>query len=148
MENLERQSAMGPELCPGISWPLSVWCNFMYPAPVFRVCFLLGEGCSCLLKHFCLLYQTTSSPYGSGIRGELWAGVCTWLPDNNMLLEVTGHRGKSHDYWVQQPHLPSGPVTLKPCFFPILQQKKSYLERSVKEAEDNIREMLMARRAQ
>lgn len=29
-----------------------------------------------------------------------------------------------------------------------LQQKKSYLERSVKEAEDNIREMLMARRAQ
>ncbi|KAM6322438.1 prefoldin subunit 1 isoform 4-T4 [Podargus strigoides] len=27
-------------------------------------------------------------------------------------------------------------------------QKKSYLERSVKEAEDNIREMLMARRAQ
>ncbi|XP_033036905.1 prefoldin subunit 1 isoform X1 [Trachypithecus francoisi] len=28
------------------------------------------------------------------------------------------------------------------------QQKKSYLERSVKEAEDNIREMLMARRAQ
>ncbi|XP_040975284.1 prefoldin subunit 1 isoform X2 [Aquila chrysaetos chrysaetos] len=29
-----------------------------------------------------------------------------------------------------------------------LEQKKSYLERSVKEAEDNIREMLMARRAQ
>lgn len=29
-----------------------------------------------------------------------------------------------------------------------MQQKKSYLERSVKEAEDNIREMLMARRAQ
>ncbi|RMB96872.1 hypothetical protein DUI87_26941 [Hirundo rustica rustica] len=28
------------------------------------------------------------------------------------------------------------------------EQKKSYLERSVKEAEDNIREMLMARRAQ
>lgn len=32
--------------------------------------------------------------------------------------------------------------------FSALQQKKSYLERSVKEAEDNIREMLMARRAQ
>ncbi|XP_043321269.1 prefoldin subunit 1 isoform X3 [Cervus elaphus] len=30
----------------------------------------------------------------------------------------------------------------------ISEQKKSYLERSVKEAEDNIREMLMARRAQ
>uniref|UniRef100_A0A8C0SJU6 Prefoldin subunit 1 n=1 Tax=Canis lupus familiaris TaxID=9615 RepID=A0A8C0SJU6_CANLF len=29
-----------------------------------------------------------------------------------------------------------------------LEQKKSYLERSVKEAEDNIREVLMARRAQ
>ncbi|CAI9177024.1 unnamed protein product [Rangifer tarandus platyrhynchus] len=29
-----------------------------------------------------------------------------------------------------------------------LEQKKSYLERSVKEAEDNIREMLMAQRAQ
>ncbi|KAM8798954.1 prefoldin subunit 1 [Eudromia elegans] len=29
-----------------------------------------------------------------------------------------------------------------------LEQKKSYLERSVKEAEDNIREMLTARRAQ
>ncbi|XP_069629184.1 prefoldin subunit 1 isoform X2 [Haliaeetus albicilla] len=29
-----------------------------------------------------------------------------------------------------------------------LEQKKLYLERSVKEAEDNIREMLMARRAQ
>uniref|UniRef100_F7BI81 Prefoldin subunit 1 n=1 Tax=Xenopus tropicalis TaxID=8364 RepID=F7BI81_XENTR len=29
-----------------------------------------------------------------------------------------------------------------------LEQKKSYLERSVKDAEDNIREMLMARRAQ
>ncbi|KAM8949843.1 prefoldin subunit 1-like [Lycaon pictus] len=29
-----------------------------------------------------------------------------------------------------------------------LEQKKSYLERSVKEAEDNIREMLRARRAQ
>ncbi|KAG8439112.1 hypothetical protein GDO86_005357 [Hymenochirus boettgeri] len=29
-----------------------------------------------------------------------------------------------------------------------LEQKKSYLERSVKNAEDNIREMLMARRAQ
>ncbi|XP_010209609.1 PREDICTED: prefoldin subunit 1 isoform X2 [Tinamus guttatus] len=29
-----------------------------------------------------------------------------------------------------------------------LEQKKSYLERSVKEAEDNIREMLLARRAQ
>ncbi|KAM8932243.1 prefoldin subunit 1-like [Lycaon pictus] len=29
-----------------------------------------------------------------------------------------------------------------------LEQKKSYLERSVKEAEDNIQEMLMARRAQ
>ncbi|XP_053107034.1 prefoldin subunit 1 isoform X1 [Hemicordylus capensis] len=29
-----------------------------------------------------------------------------------------------------------------------LEQRKSYLERSVKEAEDNIREMLMARRAQ
>ncbi|CAD7675066.1 unnamed protein product [Nyctereutes procyonoides] len=29
-----------------------------------------------------------------------------------------------------------------------LEQKKSYLERSVKEAEDSIREMLMARRAQ
>ncbi|XP_036404616.1 prefoldin subunit 1 [Megalops cyprinoides] len=29
-----------------------------------------------------------------------------------------------------------------------LEQKKTYLERSVKEAEDNIREMLMARRAQ
>ncbi|XP_047586699.1 prefoldin subunit 1 isoform X1 [Lutra lutra] len=29
-----------------------------------------------------------------------------------------------------------------------VKQKKSYLERSVKEAEDNIREMLMARRAQ
>lgn len=29
-----------------------------------------------------------------------------------------------------------------------LQQKKVYLERSVKEAEDNIREMLMSRRAQ
>ncbi|XP_075020063.1 prefoldin subunit 1 isoform X3 [Calonectris borealis] len=32
--------------------------------------------------------------------------------------------------------------------WPRQQQKKSYLERSVKEAEDNIREMLMARRAQ
>ncbi|XP_027630631.1 prefoldin subunit 1 isoform X1 [Tupaia chinensis] len=31
---------------------------------------------------------------------------------------------------------------------PCALQKKSYLERSVKEAEDNIREMLMARRAQ
>lgn len=30
----------------------------------------------------------------------------------------------------------------------ILQQKKVYLERSVKEAEDNIREMLLSRRAQ
>lgn len=30
----------------------------------------------------------------------------------------------------------------------VFQQKKVYLERSVKEAEDNIREMLMARRAQ
>ncbi|CAL8362175.1 unnamed protein product [Lota lota] len=29
-----------------------------------------------------------------------------------------------------------------------LEQKKSYLERSVKEAEDNIREMLLSRRAQ
>ncbi|XP_062909478.1 prefoldin subunit 1 isoform X3 [Mobula hypostoma] len=29
-----------------------------------------------------------------------------------------------------------------------LEQKKSYLERSVKDAEDNIREMLMARRGQ
>ncbi|KAG7484581.1 hypothetical protein MATL_G00051400 [Megalops atlanticus] len=29
-----------------------------------------------------------------------------------------------------------------------LEQKKTYLERSVKEAEDNIREMLMSRRAQ
>lgn len=29
-----------------------------------------------------------------------------------------------------------------------LQQKKVYLERSVKEAEDNIREMLMSRRTQ
>uniref|UniRef100_A0A8C5R1F6 Prefoldin subunit 1 n=1 Tax=Leptobrachium leishanense TaxID=445787 RepID=A0A8C5R1F6_9ANUR len=29
-----------------------------------------------------------------------------------------------------------------------LEQKKSYLERSVKDAQDNIREMLMARRAQ
>ncbi|OCT88493.1 prefoldin subunit 1 [Xenopus laevis] len=29
-----------------------------------------------------------------------------------------------------------------------LEQKKTYLERSVKDAEDNIREMLMARRAQ
>uniref|UniRef100_K7G869 Prefoldin subunit 1 n=2 Tax=Pelodiscus sinensis TaxID=13735 RepID=K7G869_PELSI len=29
-----------------------------------------------------------------------------------------------------------------------LEQRKSYLERSVKDAEDNIREMLMARRAQ
>lgn len=29
-----------------------------------------------------------------------------------------------------------------------LQQKKVYLERSVKEAEDNIREMLLSRRAQ
>ncbi|XP_053319320.1 prefoldin subunit 1 [Spea bombifrons] len=29
-----------------------------------------------------------------------------------------------------------------------LEQKKSYLERSVKDAEDNIREMLMARRTQ
>nr|XP_039318200.1 prefoldin subunit 1-like [Saimiri boliviensis boliviensis] len=29
-----------------------------------------------------------------------------------------------------------------------LEQKKSYLERSVKEAEDNIRELLMAQRAQ
>ncbi|XP_020780138.1 prefoldin subunit 1 [Boleophthalmus pectinirostris] len=29
-----------------------------------------------------------------------------------------------------------------------LEQKKQYLERSVKEAEDNIREMLMSRRAQ
>ncbi|KAM4678288.1 prefoldin subunit 1 [Discoglossus pictus] len=29
-----------------------------------------------------------------------------------------------------------------------LEQKKAYLERSVKDAEDNIREMLMARRAQ
>lgn len=29
-----------------------------------------------------------------------------------------------------------------------LQQKKTYLERSVKDAEDNIREMLMSRRAQ
>jgi len=28
------------------------------------------------------------------------------------------------------------------------QQKKTYLERSVKDAEDNIREMLMSRRAQ
>lgn len=146
MENLERQSAMGPELCPGISWPLSVWCNFMYPAPVFRVCFLLGEGCSCLPKHFCFLYQTTSSLCGSGIWGELWAGVCTWLPDNNMLLEVTGHRGKAMTigYNSHICHL----AQLKPCFFPTLQQKKSYLERSVKEAEDNIREMLMARRAQ
>lgn len=33
------------------------------------------------------------------------------------------------------------------CVF-VFQQKKVYLERSVKEAEDNIREMLMARRAQ
>ena len=31
------------------------------------------------------------------------------------------------------------------CFF---QQKKVYLERSVKEAQDNIREMLLSRRAQ
>lgn len=30
----------------------------------------------------------------------------------------------------------------------VFQQKKVYLERSVKEAEDNIREMLMARRSQ
>lgn len=29
-----------------------------------------------------------------------------------------------------------------------LEEKKAYLERSVKNAEDNIREMLMARRAQ
>ena len=33
-------------------------------------------------------------------------------------------------------------------FIFILQQKKVYLERSVKEAEDNIREMLMSRRTQ
>lgn len=32
--------------------------------------------------------------------------------------------------------------------FVFLQQKKTYLERSVKDAEDNIREMLMSRRAQ
>lgn len=148
MENLERQSAMGPELCPGISWPLSVWYNFMYPAPVFRVCFLLGEGCSCLPKHLCFLYQTTSSLCGSGIRGELWAGVCTLAPRQLYAPGSHWSQRKSHDHWVQQPHLPSGPVSLKPCFFPTLQQKKSYLERSVKEAEDNIREMLMARRAQ
>lgn len=33
MENLERQSAMGLELCPGISWPLSG--VTMYPDACF-----------------------------------------------------------------------------------------------------------------
>lgn len=42
---------------------------------------------------------------------------------------------------------PAGPHSLFLCFG-VFQQRKSYLERSVKEAEDNIREMLMARRAQ
>lgn len=54
MENLETQFALGPELCPGISWPLSgvTLCTQM---PVFRVYFLLGEECYCLLQHsaFC-----------------------------------------------------------------------------------------------
>lgn len=44
--------------------------------------------------------------------------------------------------------LPVPGQTLTLPWVSVLQQKKSYLERSVKEAEDNIREMLMARRAQ
>lgn len=53
MENLERQSAMGLELCLGISWPLSGLTSCTQ-TPVFRVYFLLGEECYCLL--LCFLY--------------------------------------------------------------------------------------------
>lgn len=47
------------------------------------------------------------------------------------------------------PRIRKRVIFLKLCrVFCGFQQKKVYLERSVKEAEDNIREMLLSRRAQ
>lgn len=48
---------------------------------------------------------------------------------------------------VESQSQPAGWRPAADCVF-VSQQKKVYLERSVREAEDNIREMLMARRAQ
>ncbi|KAM6322437.1 prefoldin subunit 1 isoform 3-T3 [Podargus strigoides] len=61
------------------------------------------------------------------------------LVDETRMYEGVGriqHRGRSYLSRCKGDDISTG------------KQKKSYLERSVKEAEDNIREMLMARRAQ
>ncbi|KAJ8406131.1 hypothetical protein AAFF_G00310190 [Aldrovandia affinis] len=69
------------------------------------------------------------------------------LPDSTRMYEGVGRmfilqsKGKIHQQLQDKQKVADDKIKE-------LEQKKTYLERSVKEAEDNIREMLMARRAQ